>query len=268
MSSKLLLFDTDGTINPKTLSRKHTVKRIDFRPIEKEVAKQVKTYKAANTIHKAIYDNEADFKLSFYGSGDFHHFTLFMLQHYKDPFYLVMFDHHYDVGSFRWRHKNFIEYHFGSWLYTAIQMKTCLGVLLVGPPEHWLTSRFQHIPYLKKNFNLNVIGEKEENKLELYADKLNDIPKDCNIYITIDKDALTEEDLVTDWDPGSLTSKELFSMIQLLKDSFKERIVGADVCGDPRHRDLYEDQELREMYRDHLIFNQRIIKFFSNYLGE
>ena len=66
-----------------------------------------------------------------------------------------MFDHHYDVGSFRWKHEKHIEYHFGSWLYSAIQMETCLGVLLVGPPEHWLTSRFQHIPYLKKNFDLS-----------------------------------------------------------------------------------------------------------------
>ena len=268
MNSKLLLFDTDGTIKPNTLSRKYSVKRIDFKPIEDKVAKQVKTYKVANTIHKAIYDNEADFKLSFYGSGDFHHFTLFMLQHYKDPFYLVMFDHHYDVGSFRWRHKDHIEYHFGSWLYTAIQMKTCLGVLLVGPPEHWLTSRLQHIPYLKNNFNLKVIGEKVTNKLDLYNSLVDEIPKDCNIYITIDKDVLTEDDLITDWDAGSLTIKELFKMLQVLTDKCTDRIVGVDICGDPRRQDFLEEHELRKIYRDHLVFNQRIIKFFSNYLGE
>jgi len=266
MSSKILLFDTDGTIDAKSLTRKHSIKRINFQPIEQEVAKQITTYKAANTIHKAIYDNEADFKLSFYGSGDFHHFTLFMLQHYKDPFYLVMFDHHYDVGSFRWKHKNFIEYHFGSWLYTAIQMKTCLGVILVGPPENWLTSRLQHIPYLKKNFNLNVIGKKENNKLFKYSKLLEDIPKDANVYLTIDKDVLSEDELVTDWDAGTLKIKEMFEMLQLLTNSVGDRLIGVDVCGDPRHRDLYEQEELIPIYRDHRLFNQRIIKFFSNYL--
>ena len=268
MSSKILLFDTDGTIDPNNLTRKHSVKRINFQPIEDKVAKQVTTYKAANTVHKSIRDNEADFKLSFYGSGDFHHFTLFMLQQYKDPFYLVMFDHHYDVGSFRWKHDNFIEYHFGSWLYSAIQLKTCLGVILVGPPEHWLTSRLQHIPYLKDNFNLHVIGKKESDKVVKYTDLLSNIDENANVYVTIDKDVLSEKELVTDWDAGTLKIKELFQMLGLLTNKVKDRLIGVDICGDPRHRDLYERDELKEIYRNHLIFNQRIIKFFSSYLGE
>ena len=161
-----------------------------------------------------------------------------------------------------------IEYHFGSWLYTAIQMKTCLGVILVGPPEHWLTSRLQHIPYLKNNFNLKVIGKKEDNKIDLYKQFLNEMPEDCNVYVTIDKDVLAEDELVTDWDAGTLTIKEMLEMLKLLVNKVDKRLIGVDVCGDPRHSDLYEGHELRTIYRDHLIFNQRIIKFFSNYLGE
>ena len=79
---------------------------------------------------------------------------------------------------------------------------------------------------------------------------------------------MTEDDLITDWDAGSLTIKEMFKMLQVLTDKCTDRIVGVDVCGDPRRQDFLEDHELREIYRDHLIFNQRIIKFFSNYLGE
>ena len=30
----------------------------------------------------------------------------------------------------------------------------------------------------------------------------------------------------------------------------------------------YKDNELRDIRRDHLIFNQRFIKLFDNYLGE
>jgi len=269
--SKILLFDTDGTINSSTLSRKHTVHRINFRPIESIVQKDIRDNKAITTIYNSIRTNYSDFMMSFYGSGDFHHFTLFMLKYLAvkgKKFYLVMFDHHYDVGSFRLKHGNQMEYNFGSWMYSALHMPECQGVVLVGPPEGWLWSRFQHVPYLKKNFNLHVVGEFEEDKIKKYQDYLDLIPDDCDIYLTVDKDALLEEELVTDWDPGSLTVNELFTMTQILIDKFKKRIIGADVCGDPRHVVWYKNHELRDIRRDHLLFNQRFIKLFNEFLGD
>ena len=155
--NKILLYNTDGTINPNKLSRKHTVRSINFRDIQDTVQKDITDIKTIKTIYNTIRENYSEFMLSFYGSGDFHHLTLFNLQYLaakkNKKFYLVMFDHHYDVGSMRLRHAPTIEYNFGSWMYSALYMPECLGVILVGPPEGWLWSRFQHIPYLKKKFN-------------------------------------------------------------------------------------------------------------------
>ena len=269
--SKILLFDTDGTINPSKLSRKHTIHRINFRTIEDIVQKDIRDDKAVTTIYNAIRTNYSDFMLSFFGSGDFHHFTLFMLKYLSvkgKKFYLVMFDHHYDVGSFRLKHGDQMEYNFGSWMYSALHMPACQGVILVGPPEGWLWSKFQHVPYLKKNFNLHVVGEFAENKEKLFKEYLDKVPEDCDVYLTVDKDVLKAEELETDWDPGSLTLNELYSMVQLVIDKFDKRLLGADVCGDPRHVVWYKQNELRDIRRDHLLFNQRFIKLFNNYLGD
>lgn len=51
-----------------------------------------------------------------------------------------------------------------------------------------------------------------------------------NVYITIDKDCLSLDDAITNWDQGRL---RLSTILELLSDiAERHRIVGADVIGD------------------------------------
>ena len=66
--------------------------------------------------------------------------------------------------------------------------------------------------------------------LTIYFPDINSIDKDIPIYISIDKDVLSEDYAITDWDQGDMTIDE---MISLLKDITKDRqIIGVDICGD------------------------------------
>ena len=91
--------------------------------------------------------------------------------------------------------------------------------------------------------------------------------QDCDIYVTIDKDVLTEKDLLTDFDGGSLTVKDMFTMLSVLIQKFRKRIVSADICGDPRHIEDYKETKLKDIRLKHLLFNQGMIKLFKNYIG-
>ncbi|MBO7117444.1 MAG: hypothetical protein J6V81_02070 [Bacteroidales bacterium] len=52
-----------------------------------------------------------------------------------------------------------------------------------------------------------------------------------NVYISIDKDVLSKEFALTDWDQGDMTLDELFASIRDI--SLNHRIIGVDICGEP-----------------------------------
>ena len=269
--SKILVFNTDGTVNPSQLATKYPVKRIDFLDanIRKNIIVEdsVLTSISKNYIHRLIYENKDKFSLSYFGSGDFHHFTLFMLQHLRKPFYLVMFDNHYDVGSFKFKHKPNLDFDMGSWMYSALWFKFCKGVLLVGPEnDGWILRKMQSIQYLKKNFNLNVVEEDDPFSLSTYVEYVRQIPDNCDIYITIDKDVLGEGEVETDWGNGSLSINTMLIMLEMLINQFKQRIIGVDVCGDPRNVEGYSKQRVDKIRTKDLDLNKDIITLFDNYL--
>tara|TARA_Y100000310_G_scaffold112693_1_gene111190 strand:+ start:16903 stop:17748 length:846 start_codon:yes stop_codon:yes gene_type:complete len=277
---QILVFNTDKTteqmhkgLQQEQFSLHCPVKRIDF--IDNKVRENIQeedvelTPRTIKTMLKIVKDNVKDFTMAFFGSGDFHHLTLFMLQERKRDFFLIMFDHHYDVGSFRSKHGPCFDYDCCSWMYSALWLPKCKGVILVGPNKHgFILRKVQSIKYLKKNLNLHVVEKDDKNQLDTYVKYLDTIPKDCDIYVTIDKDVLTEKDLLTDFDGGSLTVQDMFTMLSVLIKKFGKRIVSADVCGDPRHTEDYKQTKLKDVRTKHLLFNQGIIKLFNNYLWE
>jgi hypothetical protein len=71
---------------------------------------------------------------------------------------------------------------------------------------------------------MRAIGE------ESFADYLISRIETDAVYLTIDKDALTREDAITNWDQGRLHLPYLLSIIRGI--GRHHRIIGADVVGD------------------------------------
>ena len=132
--------------------------------------------------------------IHFIDSGNYHYLSLLWLMQIKTPFNLILFDHHpYDQPP-----------SFG-------QITSCGG---------WVLEAKETLSNLMNVYTFGV-GEMLD---------INSIDKDIPLYISIDKDVLSEDYAITDWDQGDMTIDE---MIDLLKDIAKDRqIIGVDICGD------------------------------------
>ncbi len=132
--------------------------------------------------------------IHFIDSGNYHYLSLLWLNKITTPFSLVLFDHHPDNQPPS----------FGD-------ITSCGG---------WVLEATETLENLKNVFTFGVGNEIPAK----------DIPTDLPIYISIDKDVLSEEFAITDWDQGTMSLDE---MISILKELFSGRkIIGVDICGD------------------------------------
>lgn len=156
--------------------------------------------------------------IHFIDSGNYHYMSKLWTDMIASNFNLIVFDHHTDMQ----------EPSFGDIL-------SCGG---------WIKKAIEENPYLQKVF---LIGVKMELALEIpenLKDKIvciteqeldNDIPSvleptSTPFYLSIDKDALSEEYAITNWDQGSLTLSQMKDYIAFFASNAK--LIGVDVCGE------------------------------------
>lgn len=168
--------------------------------------------------------------IHFIDSGDYHYITKLMTDFIKEPFSLVLIDHHTDM------------------------QKAALGDLL--SCGNWARRVLEENEYLN---SITLIGQ-EQNTLEQlsveHADKLIDISDEdlktghaqeklekmnpvIPVYISIDKDVLDEKYAVTNWDQGQMSLPLLEQILKYLITKFE--IIGIDICGEyPEESNLPE----------------------------
>ena len=76
--------------------------------------------------------------------------------------------------------------------------------------------------------NAGIAESSSPGKLPL---PLSAIPDDLPLYISIDKDALSTDFAITDWDQGEMTLDGLGAILTVAR---RHRLLGADICGDAR----------------------------------
>lgn len=175
---------------------------------------------SASTIMKRInsYSPEG---IHFIDSGNYHYVSKFWIDKIKEPFSLIVFDHHSDMQAARFN-----------------DMISC---------GCWIKVILDTNPYLRKVY---IIGAKEEsvnaipsqyrnrvkfyNETELFQeDRRNQFileNTDHPLYISIDKDILNTTSAITNWDQGSLSLENLEKLLILILT--KTRVIGVDVCGE------------------------------------
>lgn len=159
--------------------------------------------------------------IHFIDSGNYHYLSLLWLMQIKTPFTLILFDHHPDNQPPS----------FG-------QITSCGG---------WVLEAKETLSNLMNVYTFGV-GEMPD---------INTIDKNIPLYISIDKDVLSEDYAITDWDQGDMTIDE---MIDLLKDIAKDRqIIGVDICGDSGE---YAENGVRINNQ----INQTLFDFLSSFL--
>lgn len=178
------------------------------------------------------------------GSGDYHHITQLLLlrQPQDQPIHLIVCDNHPDNMRYPF------GIHCGSWVYWASRLAHIARIDVIGISStdisfkhawenHWspLIKGKVHYWSVKQSATwTRYIGAKSmwhgfDTANKLMTAFLAEISKSqFPIYLSIDKDVLSKQVVMTNWDQGHFLEGHLHNLIQACKG----KLVGADITGD------------------------------------
>ena len=175
---------------------------------------------AGNAIMDKI-KNCSPYGIHFIDSGNYHYVSKLWLDKVKEPFVLLVLDHHPDMQPSL----------FGSLMSCGCWVKAVLDknpyiqkVVLLGAKEELI----ENIDEIYRN-RMVCYNEESMNHIEtwrIFAKKHVKEP----VYTSIDKDVLDTDSAVTNWDQGSMSLKELEALVRIICK--QEQIIGVDICGE------------------------------------
>ena len=168
-------------------------------------------------------------RLRYFDSGNYHYMSKILMDimaegssalpcGIMEQYDLVVFDHHPDM---QWTSYGDIL-SCGSWVLNALKDRPELcGVYVIGA-DHGLISKAQkeHPEYENRVHFLETA----------YELPVSDMKR--NIYISVDKDVLSKDELETNWDQGDMSIASLADSLEFIRDSFGDGIMAVDVCGE------------------------------------
>lgn len=162
--------------------------------------------------------------IHFIDSGNYHYVSKFFTDKINEDFILVVLDHHPDMQP-----SLFDELlTCGSWVKASIDTNKHLKkVILIGTSDELLNK-------IDKRYTDKLIEFKESQLEDRTAwQQFYDMHFDLPIYISIDKDVLSPDEDVTNWDQGKATMPELKRLLSILLKHGK--IIGIDICGECKY---------------------------------
>lgn len=201
--------------------------------------------------------------IHFLDSGNYHYVTKLWLDQIKEPFEMLVFDHHTDMQQ-----PVFGDIlSCGGWILEALEQNEHLNhVFLAGPPEEAVKKAKQEISEELQR-KVTWISEKEMGKgldfqsgqTELSGQTQSPLP----VYISIDKDILSPSFARTNWDQGEADPADVCRLIQTFLA--RRPLIGMDVCGEnPEGADGPEAEEER---RINDAANEAVLKLYSGHIG-
>ena len=162
--------------------------------------------------------------LHFLDSGNYHYLSYFFLERIKEDFALVLFDKHPDF-----------------------QMPSFGDILSCGG---WVKNAWEDFPKLKKVYMVGVdpvlffeLKDVPKEVQLISVDEVATLPMELPIYVSIDKDVLSEEYVACDWNQGETTLFDMESACKILKN---HRLLGVDICGEKKENPTAEELQKNE----------------------
>ena len=234
MKSNIVIMNLSGTYEKENFYKGTDYKVIDCKNIsgtncycDEEGAKKLK-------------DKIKDFTpdgIHFIDSGNYHYISEFWMDKIKKPFNLVVFDHHTDMKESMF----FGLLSCGSWVKDVLDTNHYIKkVILIGPAS-------KYINQIDESYKERIIVIDED---KLKKEDISNIAEKLNIkepvYISVDKDILSENTIKTNWDQGNLSLKELEEILKDFMDY--EEVIGVDICGEPESGQVqcYEDNNVNK----------------------
>jgi len=184
----------------------------------------------------------ADVGCVFTGSGDFHHLSAILLKRLcgAEPLTVVVFDNHPDNMRYPF------GIHCGSWVRSACSMPNVEHVHVSGMTSEDVTARHSFetylTPFLRGRLTYRTIGVQASwlrifgadsahsfvSADDMVDDLLSVVKNAKRVYLSIDKDVLSETCVATNWDQGVCLPKHIERVI----DECSGKLVGVDITGD------------------------------------
>jgi len=159
-------------------------------------------------------------QIYYLGNGNYHYLSLALLEKIKEPFSLVLFDHHHDAGYLPVDNVTSC----GTWVKNAIEeIELLQHVYIIGGDTKNKKEPLSHV-----SLKITIVSENDLSVTTLK--KLTQKIETSNIYVSIDRDFLSEREVLTNWDQGNASLDDLLQIIQIVCKN--HRLLGADVCGD------------------------------------
>lgn len=181
-------------------------------------------------------------EIHFLGSGNYHYLSYFFLGRVTSPFYLVLFDNHPDCQAPAFG--DILSC--GGWVKRALSDYPLLkAAFIVGAnPEHVREEE----PFPEKVVIVSDL-ERLPEQLESTIIEPFDSP---NFYISIDKDVLSPEYALTDWDQGEMSLLKLCECLSKIL-SFRGNILGIDICGDSKSEPNGPDHPVNQNSNEYIL---------------
>ncbi|WP_158589467.1 arginase family protein [Butyrivibrio sp. CB08] len=193
--------------------------------------------------------------LHFIDNGNFHYMSSIYLSQVKEPFSLIVLDHHPDMQR------------------PMFDILSCGG---------WIVDVLDHNEFVR---DVHVIGADEklidelddEDRKKVHFYNIEDIFSDgpggeiivnlpdssFPVYLSIDKDVIRKEELTTNWDQGEARPEQVLEFVRALPA--KRRLLGVDICGE-----CAPDQEgcdLSRAIEENDRFNARVLEILEQEIG-
>ena len=253
---RILNFDDSITSQHKLISE-YNSEIINLKDMVSEARFWIKP-KDKEEVKRRISGTKSD-AITFLGSGDFHHISNILIDEFKEPISVISFDFHPDWNTL------LPVLSCGSWVSETLKNKNILKCISVGVSSKDMgglniyagdlaslkDDRLEIYPYSHKpslvlfkkvpdNISIEINRYplltkicwnelKNKSLIEFFLHIVRRLPS-RNVYITIDKDVLSPEYAVTNWEEGMLPLEGLLVILKIIKDHLN--VVGVDICGD------------------------------------
>ena len=202
--------------------------------------------------------------IHFFDNGNYHYMSKLWTDRVQEPFTLIVFDHHPDMQPPRFG--GILSC--GGWVKEVLDNnKFIQNAIIIGVKNELVETIREELSQSGESSILEKVTFIKESELSILSslicsDFVNVLSP--NLYISIDKDALSPSYAVTNWDQGSLTLDALKDCITALTTNRK--ILGIDICGErahdfegDEHHSIQEADSLNsELNRELVEFLQRI----------
>lgn len=186
-------------------------------------------------------------RIRFLDSGNYHYLSKLLLGLEKEDLFLIVFDHHTDMQP----PALLPVLSCGSWIRDAANAYGNIkGICVIGPPEASVreTEKLEHVWFVTQE-ELND-GSGPAKMKEIIGAHAGELP----VYLSVDQDILSKEELDTNWDQGNICLEKLFFLSDLCLEGRK--VIAVDLCGEPA------PHAMKALCKKASCVNQKLYEYF------